>query len=528
MKSSLKTLLIIAVSLLAGIIIGWLELPIPSLNTDSKQANGSKLQQVLQIVSDNYVDKINNDTLTDETINGMLSNLDPHSVYLTAAEVKRENESLNGHFDGIGIQFHIVEDTIVVIQPVKGGPSAKVGIMAGDRIVKINDTNRTGAQIDNDKVLKLLKGAKGTKVKLSIKRAGVDKLIDFVVKRNVIETKSVDYSGMIDGDVGYIKLSAFSATAFREVSKALSDLRYNYGCKKLIFDLRGNGGGYLQEAIAIADEFLPKKDLIVFTKGRDQKKKNIAYATSGGFFEKGELIILIDETSASASEILAGAIQDNDRGKIIGRRSFGKGLVQEQFSLTDGSVLRLTISRYYTPSGRCIQRPYTTEDPNKYYEDFLARYVSMETGSDTLVHTDSLRYKTKNGRYVYGGGGIEPDIRLPYINYKRSPYYDDLIRSSLIYKYCFDYADKNRKSLKQFPNGNEFINKFKISTELLNEFKSYAAHNGIPVKPLPPQDHKRLVILMKAYIAQLLYDDQCFYKLYLTIDDDVQKALHYL
>lgn len=321
----------------------------------------------MELVKTQYVDDVNTDSLQDIAIKSFLEVLDPHSVYMTKEEIAKENENLQGNFDGIGVQFRIIEDTIVVIQPIVQGPAFKVGIMAGDRIVEVDGKKVCGNGITNEDVFKLLKGKRGTKVKLGIKRSNIDKLLHFTVKRDKIPIHSVDYSGMLNSNTGYIKLSQFSANSHTEVSSALISLK-NSGMTQLIFDLRGNGGGYLDQAINIADEFLSDGELIVFTKGR-AKGRNDYFASSKGNFESGKIVVLIDEVSASASEIVAGALQDNDRGYIVGRRTFGKGLVQEQKELSDGSVLRLTVSRYYTPSGRCIQRPYTMGDNEKYYMD---------------------------------------------------------------------------------------------------------------------------------------------------------------
>ncbi|MDR1724801.1 MAG: S41 family peptidase [Bacteroidales bacterium] len=524
MKSKAKTVTIIIISLLVGIAIGIIEVQKTTFIKYPTNNSATKLQNILQLINERYVDKVNLDTLTDEAITSILSQLDPHSVYLTVAQVRKESENLNGNFEGIGIQFRIVEDTIVVIQPLKGGPSYKVGIMAGDRIVKINDSLWANKNIDNDNVLKLLKGKKGTKVKLSIKRNGLSKLLDFYVLRDVITTNSVDYFGMLNENTGYIKLNEFSASSANEVSKALYILRYDHGMTQLIFDLRGNGGGYLQEAVAIADEFLPKGDLIVFTKGRNGTKENKSFATSGGLFEKGKMIVLIDEVSASASEILAGALQDNDRATIAGRRTFGKGLVQEQILLTDSSAIRLTVSRYYTPSGRCIQRPYVSNDPEQYYADFITRYANMEKNADTISHVDSLLYKTKNGRTVYGGGGIEPDIDFPYHNYKRSESYSELLRFGLIYKFCFEYADKNRKDFTKYSNGKQFISQFNINSNLYNQFLMYAKNNNCTPR-LSEKEIISVKTLIKSYIGQIIFDDETFYSIFLTMDEDVQKAL---
>jgi carboxyl-terminal processing protease len=480
---------------------------------------------ILSLINAQYVDKVDMDSLENEAIRSFLADLDPHSVYMTAEEIKKENEGLQGNFDGIGVQFRIIEDTIVVVQPIVQGPSHKAGIMAGDRIVEVDDSIVCGKGITNEDVFKLLKGKKGTKVKLGIKRHNIEKTLSFTIKRDAIPIHSVDYSGMIDNSTGYIKLSQFSANSYQEVHSALVKLK-GQGMKQLVFDLRGNGGGYLDQAVKIADEFLVDKDLIVFTNGR-YRGRNDYFATNKGVFEEGKIIVLIDEIAASASEIVAGALQDNDRGMIIGRRTFGKGLVQEQKELPDGSALRLTVSRYYTPSGRCIQRPYISGDPEKYYTDFIERYVNMEKHTDTISHADSLKYKTKKGRIVYGGGGIEPDVELPYYVYKKSDYYSTLLKKGLIYKFCFDHIDRNRKAFKQYKDGADFLNKFSVTENLLQEMLSFATEQKVEKENLSDTESSEIKQLMKSYIAQNLYGDEYFYPLFLLVDEDVQKALPY-
>ncbi len=486
--------------------------------------NSNKLEYVVDLIKTQYVDDVNVDSLQDVAIRSFLEVLDPHSVYLTASEIEKENEQLRGNFDGIGVQFRIIEDTIVVIQPIAQGPSFKAGIMAGDRIVEVNDSIVCGKDITNEKVFKLLKGRKGTKVKLGIKRSNIDKLLTFTVRRDEIPIHSVDYSGMLNNNTGYIKLSQFSANSYQEVHTSLIDLKKK-GMQQLVFDLRGNGGGYLDQAINIADEFLSDGDLIVFTKGR-AKGRNDYFASSKGEFEKGKLVVLIDEVSASASEIVAGALQDNDRAYIVGRRTFGKGLVQEQKELVDGSVVRLTVSRYHTPSGRCIQRPYTMGDSEKYYMDFIERYADMENNADTISHADSLKYKTKKGRIVYGGGGIEPDKAISYNVYKKGDSYTKLLKKGLIYKYCFDYLDKHRDVFKKYSDGNDFINNFVVSQEFYQEMIKFAEGQEVNTNSITNSEKKEIKLLMKSYLAQNLYGDEYFYKLYLEIDEDVQKVIN--
>ncbi len=521
MESKGRKLLIVLLVVL--IIIGIGDLLMPKVINVSNFGQ-SKLDYVVNLINSQYVDDVNVDSLQDAAIRGFLEDLDPHSVYMTAEEIAKENEQLRGNFDGIGVQFRIIEDTIVVVQPITQGPSHKAGIMPGDRIVEVNDSVVCGKGITNEDVFKLLKGKKGTKVKLGIKRHNIEKTLLFTVKRDAIPIHSVDYSGMINSTTGYIKLSQFSANSHTEVSSALISLKYS-GMTQLIFDLRGNGGGYLDKAINIADEFLSDGELIVFTKGR-AKGRNDYFATSKGNFESGKIVVLIDEVSASASEIVAGALQDNDRGYIVGRRTFGKGLVQEQKELSDGSVLRLTVSRYYTPSGRCIQRPYTMGDNEKYYMDFIERYTDMENDVDTISHADSLKYKTKKGRIVYGGGGIEPDKELPYNLYKRSESYTALIAKGLIYKYCFDYLDKNREVFKQYANGGDFLDNFVVSQEFYQEMIKFAESQEVNTDSITNSEKKEIKLLMKSYLAQNLYGDEYFYKLYLEIDEDVQRVIN--
>ncbi|MBP1631136.1 MAG: hypothetical protein H6Q15_2029 [Bacteroidetes bacterium] len=529
MNNKSRLPLVISISIVFGILIGYYLLPkgnSSSISSNAQKNIVDKFAYLLGYINDDYVDKVDIDSLADKAIASFMEELDPHSVYLTAADNKKEQESLNGSFDGIGVQFRIIEDTVVVIQPVPSGPSQKAGVMAGDRIVTIDSKVWAGKKIKNEDVMRLLKGEKGTKVNLGIKRTGVSKLISFNITRDAIPTFSVDYFGMIDSKAGYIKLSQFSQTTADEVSRAIKMLK-SKGMQELVFDLRGNGGGYLEQAYQVADEFIGEGDLIVYTQGRKRGRDNL-FATKGGLFEKGKVIILIDELSASAAEILSGAIQDNDRGMIIGRRTFGKGLVQEQRQLPDGSAVRLTISRYHTPSGRCIQRPYITGDPEKYFEDFILRYASMNKGDkDTISHSNSQKYKTKKGRIVYGGGGIEPDVDLPYYNYKKGNYYSELIKKGLLYKFCFDYVDKHRSDFKIYFSGESFVKDYSVSQKTLNDLFAYAEKNGVKKDNSLKEDLSEIKLLMKAYFAQSLYEDKYFYEIYLKIDEDLQKAIPY-
>ena len=515
--------LISAISIVIGMAIGFFFL---KGLANYKNANdfkvNNKLNYVIELINKEYVDKTNADSLTDVAIISLLTELDPHSVYLTAEQVKKENENINGNFDGIGVQFHLAGDSIIVVRTISGGPSEKVGILAGDRIVKVN--GKKLKKPTNEMVMNLLKGARGTKVNLSIFRSGVNHLIDFTITRDVITTKAVSYFSMLDNKTGYIKLEEFSANSAKEVSDALMELKQE-GMTQLIFDLRNNGGGLLDQAVQIADEFVPQGDLIVYTDGRFRGRNN-AYATSGGLFEKGKIIVLINEMSASASEIVSGCLQDNDRARIIGRRTFGKGLVQEQKQLPDNSAIRLTVARYFTPSGRCIQRPYVKGDPDKYFEEFVNRFE--EGNPDTIKHDNKLRFKTKKGRYVYGGGGIEPDITLPYSVLKRSSYFSSLFKNGLIYKYCFDYVDANRKIFKQYKDGDDFIKRYKVSNNVYKNLLRYADKQGASVKDLRAKEVSEIKALMKGYIAQNLYEDKYFYQIYTKQDLELIQAISYL
>lgn len=532
MKQRAREPLIIALSVIVGLVLGYFVLPkaannITSFGSSKRSKLAQKIDYVMGLVDDEYVDKVNMDSLSDKVISAFFAQLDPHSVYLTKEELQKEQEGLDGGFEGIGIQFRIIEDTIAVIQPVSGGPSIKAGVMAGDRIVTINGKNETGKSLNNEKVMHLLKGAKGTSVKLGIKREGSKGLLAFDIKRDVIPTYSVDYHGMISSGVGYIRLSQFSQTTADEVHSALKDL-LNHGMKELVFDLRGNGGGYLDQAYKVADEFLTDGDLIVYTQGRKRKREDFI-ATNYGLFEKGKLVVLIDEFSASASEIFAGAMQDNDRAMIIGRRTFGKGLVQEQKVMPDGSAVRITVARYFTPSGRCIQRPYIMGDPDDYFAQFVQRYSTMAKGEkDTIIHNAKNRFKTKKGRVVYGGGGIEPDIELPYYNYKKSPYYTALLKRGLLYRFCFAYVDKHRASFAQYRTGEQYIKGFNVNNALYASMQAYAEQNGASKSMDKGGDKTDIQKLMKAYIAQSLYNDKYYYTLFMPLDEDVNNAIKYI
>jgi len=513
-----------ALVLIAGMFLGiGLYSHSPGLGLFKFQGTG-KLNQVIQYVKKNYVDTIGKTRLEEKAITGLLESLDPHSTYITPAEFHDATDPLLGSFEGIGVQFRIENDTITVILPVANGPSEKLGIKAGDRIVKIEGKNVAGIKISNNDVMRKLKGPKGTQVNVSIFRRGVKDLMDYTVTRDVIPTYSMDIAYMVNPGTGYIKLNNFSATTHDEVHTALGQLKKN-GMEKLILDLRGNGGGYLTAAVDLADEFLPKGRLIVYTKGANHSREDY-YSDGQGIFEQGTLVVMIDEFSASASEIVTGALQDNDRGIVLGRRSFGKGLVQEQLNMKDGSAVRLTVARYYTPSGRCIQKPYK-DGLEKYNSDYYHRFMNGELEHpDSIKFPDSLKFKTLSGKIVYGGGGIMPDIFTPIEKDSALRFYNLAANKGLIYQWAFDYTDKYRRQLSRFKNVDVFEAKFQVSDAMYAEFLAYTLKKGLKHegKNLPESDH-RARVLIKAYIGRNILDNEGFYPILNTIDPAFKKAV---
>lgn len=515
--------LILAVVLVLGMLIGSYissNRMKPSLLNLPKQ---DKLTSLINFIEMEYVDTISKSRLVEMAIPSMLENLDPHSMYIPASDLQRVNEPLEGNFDGIGVQFNMLNDTVVVIQTISGGPSERLGIIAGDRIIEISDTIVAGKALPNDAIVNKLRGPRGTTVKVGIERQGIPGLIEFVITRDRIPLYSVDVSYMIDGETGYIKISQFARTTFMEYVEAVEKLQ-SRGMKKLILDLRGNGGGYLDAATNIADQFLPENALIVYTEGKSKPRANL-FASARGLNLETDIVILIDEWSASASEILAGAIQDNDRGLIVGRRSYGKGLVQTQTMFTDGSGVRLTVARYYTPSGRSIQKPYDKGN-DTYYSELFERYSHGEFfNADSIKFADSLKYFTPSGRIVYGGGGIMPDVFLPSDTTDITPYFSQLTRRGLIYRYAFDYADKNRTNLTKFTSATE-LEAYMDKQGLLQKFLQFAEKEGL--KRNEQEIAKSSLIIhtqLKAYIARNILDNEGFYPIIKAIDNTLLKSI---
>lgn len=530
-KQNIFLPIILSLVLISGIWLGYfLSVKIGSSNGKNQNqqiSTNEKINSLLEFIDYQYVDTINKSDLVEKTVTAMLQSLDPHSSYIPAAEFDVSNETLEGNFDGIGVEFNIIRDTIRVINPIEGGPSEKVGIRAGDKLIKVGVENLTGEKITNKKVFEALRGKSGTTVNVTILRNGVKNPMPFKITRAAIPLYSLDAAYMTSGDIGYIKINKFAATTYNEYLNAFNDLN-KQGMKKLILDLRGNPGGYLNAAVDISDEFLTNGLQIVYTQGKANPKKTYR-ATQRGSFEKNNLVILIDEGSASASEIVAGAIQDNDRGLIIGRRSFGKGLVQDQMQLPDGSAIRLTVARYYTPTGRCIQKPYS-DDKTDYYNEEFDRYQHGELlNADSIKLDKSKQYKTPEGKIVYGGGGIMPDVFVPIDTTKSNPFLNKVFYAGLINTFAFEYADKNRSELKKYTNSKTFINQFKITTAIFDEFYEYCKKQSIELGSLNKlQSNVALEPYLKALIGKNAFDKDAYYPIINKNDKCIIKAIEEL
>ncbi|MES2397712.1 MAG: S41 family peptidase [Bacteroidota bacterium] len=518
--------IIFALVLILGIFIGTTFHLNNNLGTISVDPNNkyNKIEEILHYIQQEYVDTVNNEQLVEKTIVSMLQNLDPHSSYISADELQANNEPLKGNFEGIGIEFNIVEDTICVIAAIPGGPAEKVGIHAGDKIVKVEGKKVAGIKITNKDVLDKLKGKSKTKVKVAIKRGGTSQLLDFTITRGTIPIFSIDVAYMVSPKTGYIKISRFAATTYDEFLKAFDKLK-KHGMQQLIVDLRGNGGGYLNTAVDIADEFLSEGKEIVYTQGKARPRKGYK-ATDKGNFENGKLTILIDDGSASASEILAGAVQDNDRGTIVGRRSFGKGLVQEQSEFSDGSAIRLTIARYYTPTGRCIQKPYT-EGTEAYYNEEYNRYQNGELeNADSMKIADSLKFITPGGKVVYGCGGVTPDVFVALDTVGRSRFLTEVLYSGLVNDFSFGYADKERKKLNEYKTFQNFNTSFVITPAVFAEFVAYAKKNKIAANVKQVQASEEIIkTQLKALIARNIWSSEGYYPVIQSKDNVLKKAI---
>ena len=523
-KAQIRLPLFLSIAIAAGIFIG-------ANMTSSSSTKGSdlaqslhKFKEILSYIDRNYVDEVETDELVEKAISDMLEELDPHTSYIPAEEQEYSRSQLEGNFDGIGIEYNIFRDTIYVVAPLSGGPSEKVGLLTGDKIIKVDNENVAGIGINTRGVLDRLRGPKGTHVTVSIQRKNNKELLDFEIIRDKIPQFSVDASYMIDSEIGYIKVNRFTATTYDEFKLALNKLD-EQGLKKLILDLTGNPGGYMSMAIQMADEFLPGDPMIVFTKGKELRYNQEHRAGMEGIFENRPLVVLIDEGSASASEIVSGAIQDNDRGLVVGRRSFGKGLVQMPIDLTDGSELRLTISRYYTPSGRSIQRSYEG-GKDDYYSDIYNRYTSGEMyNADSIHQNDSLKYKTVKGRTVYGGGGIMPDYFIPIDTTGNSSYLNKLFTTNAIREYSLTYSDANRKKLEK-EGFDKYFTEFNVSEQMLNELVAVAEESGLPFNHSQFNHSKELIkVYLKAQIARGVWNNDGFYPIFNQTNEIYMKAI---
>ena len=487
-----------------------------------------KLQLAEFAIANLYVDKVNEEKLVEDAIRGMLEKLDPHSAYSNAEEVKKMNEPLQGNFEGIGVQFNMVEDTLFIIQPVSGGPSAKVGILAGDRIITVNDTTIAGVKMSREEIMRRLRGPKGTHVKLGINRNGFNELLSFDVVRDKIPLHTIDATYLIRKGIGYIRISSFGATTHKEFTDAITELK-KQGMKDLILDLQGNGGGYLNAAVDIANEFLEANELIVYTEGLRSPRREFK-AKGDGKLRKGKVVVLIDEYSASASEIVTGAIQDWDRGQVVGRRSFGKGLVQRPLDLPDGSMIRLTTARYYTPSGRCIQKPY--DDKKKYKEDLNERFKKGEfIHADSIHFPDSLKYKSRKlERTVYGGGGIMPDYFIPLDTTRYNKYHRDLAAKGSIINTCLRYIDNNREELdKRYKDFDIYQKEFEVTPKLLRQLVENGKKADVKYdEKLYDEALPQLKLQMKALIARDLWEMNEYFRIMNEEDESVKKALELL
>lgn len=530
MKKEVKiptVLIIVTLALLVGVYWG-------SSATEKRQrydinrlmySNNSKVDEIWNIIERRYVDNVDNDTVTDRIYSAMLSSLDPHSSYLSRQMLSSENESLRGNFEGIGIMLRVINDTVRVSQVIEGGPSEKAGMLAGDRILEVDGEKVSGVKMKSDDIIKRMRGPRKSIADIKIKRPSEGGTRYIKVVRDVINTPSLSYSGMLDKETGYVRLTMFGETTHKEFCDAVKELKKE-GMTRLVLDLRGNGGGLLDAAIGICDELLPGKEMIVYTQGQHQRRKE-QHSSPGGLFAQGDLLVLVDEFSASASEIVSGAVQDNDRGVVMGRRTFGKGLVQQQFELSDGSAVQLTIARYYTPSGRCIQRPYD-KGSDEYYQDFIEQIVAGYE-SDTLLMkvTDSTPYHTTSGRVVYAGGGIYPDHVIGYHTDTNIVYYNQLVNRGILNEYVFDKVSRDGQKIKQqYPTEKNYVKNYKVSDAMLEELFACGDKKGLKRNSRGIARYREEIrSRVKAEIGDMLYSTKTFYAVQLWADPELQEAL---
>ena len=527
--------LILAVGIVLGILLGQfvgrnkVESQLRTLISRGGLNTTNKIMQTCMLVEHKFVDSISMDSLSELVIPLMMKELDPHSVYIPAREMQQVNEPLEGEFDGIGVVFNAATDTVIILNVIPNGPSAKAGIVPGDRIIEVNDTIVAGVKMPQNDIVKRLRGKRGTEVKLSLMRQGIDDLVDVTVVRDAIPIESIESYFMVTEDIGFIRLSQFARTSYLELLRALVDLR-KQGMRKLIFDLRDNAGGYLDQAIMIANEFLPKDKLIVYTEDRNGMQVK-EFSDGSGTSSDLALVVLIDEGSASSSEILAGAVQDNDRGTIVGRRSFGKGLVQSQLPYADGSALRLTVARYYTPTGRSIQKPYKNGDELDYEMDMVRRYQNNEFFSADSIHfADSLRFVTPKGKIVYGGGGIMPDVFIPMDTTDITKYYIEVTGRNILYRYTIEYADRHREALNKVQTIDELTALLDSDKSLFDDFVRYASEHGVkPNRRDIARSRKIMEAQLRAYIGRnTALEDNGFYYNIFPIDEVVKRSIELL
>ena len=500
------------------------------------QLEQSKVDQLLQLMESAYVDDLDIDSITDEVMSELVQKLDPHSAYIPKEDLEMVNSELAGSFSGIGVQFTIQQDTVRIVAVIAGGPSEGVGVLAGDKLISVDDSAFVGKKMNNEKVMRTLRGPKGTQVKLGVLRAGTKEPLYFTVTRGDIPVTSVDakfiiepasVSGQSSGKIGFVRVNKFGETTYKEFISALADL-YSKGANRFIVDLRENSGGYMEQAIRMANEFLQRGDLIVYSEGRAYPRYE-ANANGSGRFKKTRLVVLIDNFSASASEIFAGAMQDNDRAMIVGRRSFGKGLVQQQMPFSDGSAVRLTVARYYTPSGRCIQKPYTLGDQEDYEKDLLERYEHGEFYSADSIHfADTTAYYTKGGRVVRGGGGIMPDVFVGRDTTLNTPWYNRCVNMAYTYQFAYQYTDKHRKELSRYKDW-QALEKYLLKQNILREFVAFAKEKGVEPNEAEIQKSRPLMVrLLNAYIVRNILGDEGFFPLFERDDEITKKAVELL